>query len=56
MRTIIIALIIAVIVIAIIVKGIINMINGKSSCACGGGCKGCAMKDSCHPESNNKSK
>lgn len=53
MPTIIISSIIAVIVIAIIVKGILNRKAGKSSCACGGGCGGCAMKGVCHKETDN---
>lgn len=46
--TIIIAAIIGVVVCAIIAKGIINKKKGKSSCSCGGGCGGCAMKGACH--------
>lgn len=46
--TIIIASIVAVVFFAIIIKGIINKKNGKSSCSCGGGCGGCAMKGTCH--------
>lgn len=46
--TIIIASIIAAVFCTIIIKGIINKKNGKSSCSCGGGCVGCAMKGACH--------
>ncbi len=46
--TIIISSIIGIIFLAIIVKGVINKKNGKSSCSCGGGCKGCAMNGTCH--------
>jgi len=46
--TIIIASIIGIIFFAIVIKGIINKKNGKSSCSCGSGCKGCAMRDTCH--------
>lgn len=46
--TIIIASLIAIIFLAIVIKGIINRKNGKSSCSCGGGCKGCAMNGTCH--------
>ena len=44
--TIIVSVIIIAVVILIVRKILKDKRNGKSSCGCG--CKGCAMKDSCH--------
>ena len=46
-------------VLALIITGIIiylirNKKQGKNACNCGCGCSGCAMKDTCHPNTDNK--
>lgn len=49
----IIALIVIVgIVLALVIKLIIDKKQGKTSCSCG--CGGCAMKDMCHSQKNEK--
>ena len=54
--TIIIGTIVGIVFFAIIIKGIINRKKGKSSCSCGGGCKGCAMNRTCHVNINTEDK
>lgn len=41
---------------AIIVYLVRNKKQGKNACNCGCGCSGCAMKDTCHPQSDTENK
>ena len=47
--TLVVLAIVAVVLAAVILRMIRNKRRGKSSCACGG-CSGCAMQGTCHPE------
>ena len=51
-------IIVCAVLIAVLTAIIINLINnkrkGKNSCNCGCGCSGCAMKDSCHVPTQDK--
>ena len=44
--------VIAAILAFIVVRSVINKKKGKRSCSCG--CGGCAFKDSCHSNTENK--
>lgn len=49
--TIVVLAIVVLILVAVILRMIRNKRRGISSCSCGG-CSGCAMKGTCHPEQN----
>ncbi len=42
--------IVAAVFIAIVASAVRNRKTGKHSCSCGGGCSGCALSGSCHPQ------
>lgn len=50
--TIIVASVVAAVFIAIVINEIRKRKSGKGGCSCG--CGGCAMRDTCHPDSTDK--
>lgn len=48
LSTIIVALVVALVFAAIVGASVRNRKKGKVACACGSGCSGCPMSESCH--------